>query len=182
MFKLVFFSLLCITAVMLFFSSCATPISSRDRALLVPRVDLERYTGLWYQVGRYPNNFQSGDCAVSTAEYRLDDKGRILVLNRCWEARYGGEWSSQVRAVGRPADETGSRLLVTFFKVFTANYLIIELDEVDYRWAAVSTPKKKNLWILSRSPSLPEETFQMILSSLEEKGFDPDRVIRTSLQ
>lgn len=182
MFKIVLFSLLCVTAVMLFLSSCATPISDADKARLVPRVDLERYAGLWYQVGRYPNSFQSGDCAISTAEYRLDEKGRVLVLNRCWEDRYGGTWSSQVRAVGRRADDTGSRLLVTFFKLFTANYLIIELDEKEYRWAAVSTPKKKNLWILSRTPSLPEEDFRMILRSLEEKGFDPERITRTSQQ
>jgi lipocalin len=46
----------------------------------VPRVDLDRYQGKWYEVARLPNRFQS-DCAGATAEYGLREDGKISVLN-----------------------------------------------------------------------------------------------------
>ena len=161
---------------------CASSLSLTDSQMLVDSVDLKRYAGLWYQVGRYPNSFQRGVCTVSTAEYTLTEDGRVLVLNRCWEDFYGGKYTQQVRAVGRPADASGNRLLVTFFKLFTANYLVVELDQETYQWAAVTTPNRGNLWILSRTPALDEAIYQRIVQSLTAKGFDPDKIIRTSLQ
>jgi apolipoprotein D and lipocalin family protein len=163
-------------------AGCSSSLSLEDSGMLVASVDLERYAGLWYQVGRYPNSFQRGTCAVSTAEYTLDEDGKILVLNRCWEDFYGGKYTQQVRAVGRPADDSGSRLLVTFFKLFTANYLVVELDQENYQWAAVTTPNRGNLWILSRTPALEEASYQRIIQALDGKGFNPDKIIRTSLQ
>jgi apolipoprotein D and lipocalin family protein len=163
-------------------TGCATSLSREAETLLVPEVDLERYAGLWYQVGRYPNSFQTGDCGDSTAEYSLREDGTISVLNRCWTDEYGGEYSQQVRAVGKPMDESGSWLRVVFFKLFPASYLIIELDGDNYQWAAVSTPAKRTLWILSRTPALPPETYEAIVASLAAKGFDPEKITRTSRQ
>lgn len=169
-------------AVLLLLSSCSTRLPEGIEDLLVERVDITRYAGLWYQVGRYPHSFQKGPCGDSTAEYTLRDSGRINVLNRCWEGEYGGSYRQQVRAVARVVNDAGSHLRVVFFNVFPASYLIIELDEVDYQWAAVTTPKKNTLWILSRSPRLDDDIYAMIVDRLAAKGFDPDRIMKTSRQ
>lgn len=171
-----------IILVLVLWTGCTTSISPEMSDLLVDKVDLTRYSGLWYQVGRYPHSFQRGECGDSTAEYSLREDGKINVLNRCWEDEYGGTYSQQVRAVGTAMDERGSWLRVVFFKVFPAAYLIIELDEENYQWAAVTTANKGSLWILSRTPALDEKTFEQILSSLEAKGFSRDKIIRTSQQ
>jgi apolipoprotein D and lipocalin family protein len=163
-------------------TGCATSIPPEMSALLVDKVDLTRYTGLWYQVARYPHSFQRGECGDSTAEYSLREDGRIDVLNRCWEGEYGGAYSQQVRAVGTPMDDRGSWLRVVFFRLFPAAYLVIELDQEHYQWAAVTTADRNSLWILSRTPALDEETFERIITSLEGKGFSRDRIIRTSQQ
>jgi apolipoprotein D and lipocalin family protein len=115
-------------------------------------VDLERYSGLWYQVARYPNSFQRKECRLSTARYTLREDGRVEVRNDCWEDQVGGERNQTVGAVARPVDETNSWLRVRFFRIFGADYLIIDLD-TDYRWAVVTTPDKKLLWILAREPA-----------------------------
>lgn len=166
----------------LLFSSCKTVLSDSTSAKLVPSVDIEKYAGLWYQVGRYPHFFQSDDCGESTAEYSLMDDGRIGVLNRCWKESYGGEYSSEVHAVGTPVDENGNWLSVVFFGLFAADYLIIELDSENYEWAAVSTPEENTLWILSREPALPAEIYDDIITSLVAKGFDSSKIIKTSKQ
>ncbi|MBI9106893.1 MAG: lipocalin family protein [Spirochaetales bacterium] len=149
---------------------------------LVSKVDLQKYTGLWYQVGRYPHFFQSDDCSESTAEYSFTEDGKIEVLNRCWKDFYSGEYTSEVRALGTPVDENGNWLRVLFYGIFPADYLIIELDSENYQWAAVTSPNENTLWILSREASLPEEVYSSIISSLEKKGFDSTKIIKTSRQ
>ena len=174
------FSLL--SSLILILSGCTTRLPADVEAILVPGVDLEQYAGLWYQVARYPHSFQSSDCALSTAEYTLRDDGKVEVLNRCWVDTYQGEYSSQVRAVARSMSEKNNHLKVLFFGIFPADYLIIELDDQSYQWAAVTTPSKKSLWILSRTPSLDEELYGSLIESLVSKGFIEAKIIRTSGQ
>ncbi|MGM0431636.1 MAG: lipocalin family protein [Spirochaetota bacterium] len=164
------------------FTGCTTALPEETASLLVPTVDLQKYAGLWYQVARYPHSFQSKPCGDSTAEYTLRENGKISVLNVCWKGEYGGEINQRVRAVAKPVSEAGNRLRVTFFGIFPASYLIIELDDEDYQWAAVTTPKKDLLWILSRTPSLDKSMYQNIVDSLVEKGFDESKIVKTSRQ
>lgn len=146
----------------------------------VPYVDLERYAGLWYQVARYPNSFQRKECRLSTARYTLREDGRVEVRNDCWEDQVGGERNQTVGALARPVDESNSWLRVRFFRVFGADYLIIDLD-ANYRWAVVTTPNRKLLWILAREPALDESTYQDILTRLDAQGFSTGEILRTSL-
>lgn len=174
------FSLL--SSLMLILSSCTTRLPADVEAILVPSVDLEQYAGLWYQVARYPHSFQSSDCALSTAEYTLREDGKVEVLNRCWVDSYQGEYSSQVRALARSMSAQNNHLKVLFFGIFPADYLIIELDEKTYQWAAVTTPSRKSLWILSRTPSLELSIYSSIVESLVSKGFVEGKIIKTSGQ
>ncbi len=78
----------------------------------VPRVDLERYVGRWYEIARYPNRFQK-DCARdTTAEYALRPDGRLRVTNRCTKAD-----GSAVVAVGVGRRPEGSAPDGAVFKV-----------------------------------------------------------------
>jgi apolipoprotein D and lipocalin family protein len=160
---------------------CASTGRSADAPQTVSFVDLQRYAGLWYQVARYPHSFQRRECAVSTARYTLLDDGRVEVRNDCWADEAGGASRQSVRAFARPIDESNSWLKVRFFRLFNADYLIIELDP-DYRWAVVTGPDRNTLWILAREPALPEETYESVVSLLVSRGFDRGKIIRTSGQ
>ena len=172
------FPLLCLLMAM---PGCASGKPAADAPETVPFVDLKRYTGLWFQVARYPHSFQRKECRLSTAMYTLLDDGRIEVRNDCWADEVGGKRRQTVRAFARPLDSTNSWLKVRFFRLFNADYLIIELDR-EYRWAVVTSPDMDTLWILSREPSLEEEVFLRILDRLEQRGFVRENIIRTSLQ
>jgi apolipoprotein D and lipocalin family protein len=148
----------------------------------VPRVDLDRYQGKWYEVARLPNRFQS-DCAGATAEYGLREDGKVSVLNTCY-TKEGGVRS--IRGSAKPVDETNARLVVRFdglfFKLFSwlikANYWVIELDP-DYRYAVVGTPDRKYLWLLSREPRMDEALYESLRAKAEAHGFDVSRILRT---
>jgi apolipoprotein D and lipocalin family protein len=71
-------------------------------------------------------------------------------------------------------------LKVQFFWPFRGKYWIIDLAD-DYSYAVVSHPNRKYLWILSRTPQMPEEIFREILSRLIEKNFDLSN-LKTTIQ
>ena len=68
------------------------------------------------------------------------------------------------------------QLRVSFFLFFYSDYNILALGE-DYDWALVGSSSPKYLWILSRTPSLPEETLEHILDIARERGYDTDKLI-----
>ena len=141
----------------------------------VEYVNVERYAGKWYEIGRYPNFFQS-DCASSTAEYTANLDGTIGVFNTCLDA--DGSVNSTIQGTARVADSsTNAKLKVTFPGIpFSADYWIIQLG-ANYEYAVVGEPTRTNLFILSRTPTLDDETLNAILTELVNRGYDPARLI-----
>jgi apolipoprotein D and lipocalin family protein len=144
---------------------------------VVDSVDLDRYLGRWYEIAGYPAWFQK-NCTGVTADYTLRDDGVIQVVNSC---RKGSLQGKLKRAKGRAKvvdTTTNAKLKVSFFGPFWGPYWIIDLD-ADYRWVVVGEPKRKYLWILSRTPQIDRAEFEEILSRLPAKGYDPGKLEHT---
>jgi lipocalin len=60
-----------------FLTSCSQEMKTLKT---VPGVDLNRYTGKWYEIARLPNSFEEG-LICCTAEYSLRDDGKFTVVN-----------------------------------------------------------------------------------------------------
>ena len=160
---------------MLLLAACTGPMQGTP-VRTIPSVDLARYTGLWYEIARYPNSFQKG-CRDTTATYTLRSDGEITVVNRCLKGAEGKLAEATGRAwLAEPPDT--SRLKVTFFWPFRGDYWIIDLGE-NYEYAVVGTPDRMYLWILSRTPSLTADTYTGILQRLVPQGFDPAKLLKT---
>jgi apolipoprotein D and lipocalin family protein len=161
-------------------AGCST--STTDRLGLppletVPRVDLARYVGAWYEIASFPQSFQKG-CVATTATYTVRADGDIDVINRCRkDALDGPEKSALGRA--RVVDRaTNAKLEVSFFRPFWGDYWIVDLG-ADYDWAVVGHPGRDYLWILSRAPTIPDATYEGILARLKEQSYDTSRLKRT---
>lgn len=143
---------------------------------VVERVDLNRYAGKWFEIARYPNRFQK-DCATdTTATYTLRKDGKIEVVNSCLRK---DDKLKTARGTAKVVDSrTNAKLKVTFFWPFYGDYWIIDLDP-EYRYAVVGDPGRKYLWILSRTPTLDEQTYQQVLRNVRTAGYDPDRLTKT---
>ncbi len=160
-------------------TACMSLTDANARLQTVDSVDLERYAGLWYEIARYPNNFQSQCAGGTTAEYIVQDNGDVTVINRCNVGSLDGEIDSQ-EGFARVIDEdTNAKLVVYFFFPFGGDYWIIDLDEENYEWAVVGEPSRSFLWILSRSPELDEDVMNGILERLPDKGYDASRLQMT---
>ena len=140
----------------------------------VAHVDLTRYLGLWYEIGRYPNSFQKS-CLDSTALYTARPDGEIDVLNSCRDEQDGRLREAKGRAW--VVDNTSNaRLKVTFFWPFRGDYWIIDLGK-EYEYAVVGTPNRKYLWILSRTPEMHPEVLAKILENVEKQCFVRDNLL-----
>jgi apolipoprotein D and lipocalin family protein len=147
---------------------------------VVPRVELERYVGKWYEIASLPVSQQEG-CNCTTAEYTAIDGETIRVVNRCRKGGPSGEISEATGTAYVVAGSNNAKLRVQFFWPFRGDYWIMDLAD-DYSYAVVGTPSRKYFWILSRTPSMNEETVQLLLNRLKDRGFDVSRAQRTNQQ
>lgn len=143
----------------------------------VPFVNLEKYSGKWYEIASYPQRFQKG-CHGTTAEYTPTDKGYVIVENRCNKDSLTGKKSYIKGKAFVDKNSGNAKLKVQFFWPFKGKYWIIDLAE-DYNYAVVSHPNRKYLWILSRTPHLNETVYKQICNRLEENGFDLSNLQKT---
>jgi apolipoprotein D and lipocalin family protein len=146
-----------------------------DTLEVVPRVELEKYLGKWYEIAHLPTRFQKG-CTDTTATYTLSKNGNISVLNECTRNGKVKQAKGRAKVVDK---NTGAKLKVTFFWPFYGDYWIIDLGK-DYDYAVVGTPNRKYLWILSRTPQMNDKLFSQLIESVKSKGFDVSKLIITS--
>jgi apolipoprotein D and lipocalin family protein len=144
---------------------------------VVEQVDLNRYAGKWYEIARLPNSFQKG-CTATTATYTVRENGVVGVRNECHKDTPEGKLKSINGKAQVVDEESNAKLKVTFFWPFSGDYWIFELAD-DYSYAAVGSPDRETLWILSRSREMPPATYDAITSRLEEEGFAVDELLRT---
>ena len=146
-----------------------------DELESVSAVDIKRYLGDWHEIARYPHRFEKG-CEEVAAHYSSLADGRIKVVNECYKggaARRKASIEGTARIVD---DKSNAKLKVSFFWPFEGDYWILDVGP-DYEYAVVGEPRRKHLWILSRSPEMDEDVYRRLLKTIESKGYDPRRLI-----
>jgi apolipoprotein D and lipocalin family protein len=151
---------------------------------VVPSVDLQKYKGTWYEIARLPNSFQKACAGDVTATYSLDEDG-IEVVNKC--RKENGEMTEAKGRARRASDEGPNTKLkvrfapaiLSFLSFVWGDYWIIDLAP-DYSYAVIGEPKRKYLWILSRTKKLEEVTLIGILGRIRQNGYDTTRLMMTN--
>lgn len=161
--------------------AAAEPLPNAAPLEALPSVTVSSYLGTWYQVALFPNSFQRQCLSDTTATYRLRDDGALDVLNRCRQA--DGKFDEalgRARPVGqRVQDELRpAQLKVSFLPAWLqwlpvgqGDYWVIQRAD-DGRYAVVSEPSRRYLWVLSRTPNLAPADESAIRSRLQTQGFD----------
>jgi apolipoprotein D and lipocalin family protein len=149
----------------------------------IPEFDVSRYMGTWYEIAKLPNWFQRKCVQGTQARYRILGPAQIEVNNKCTTA--SGEETQAIglarpNGSGRPA-----QLEVRFAPEWAAwlpmvwgAYWVLDLD-ADYQLAAVGHPSKSYLWILSRTPQVSAERYDVVLQRLNVMGFDITKLEKT---
>lgn len=140
-------------------------------------VDLARYAGRWYELGRYEASFQRG-CEAVTADYAPTPDGRIKVVNTCRQGSPQGPVSTAEAVATVVPGSRGAKLKVTFFWPFSGDYWVLDRAP-DYSWAIVGEGSGRYLWLLSRQARPGEQVYQALLARAGALGYDVTRVRRT---
>ncbi len=139
----------------------------------VDELSLDKYMGRWYEIASIPARFQRRCVQGTTATYTLQEDGTVEVLNQCYD-RDGRlvEARGQAQTTDEPAQLQVSFVSLFGRPLFPAPYWVIDLAP-DYSFAVVGHPSRTFGWILSRTPTLPEETLAGIFERLRDQGYDP---------
>jgi apolipoprotein D and lipocalin family protein len=162
--------------------ACAIGLRRKGGNQRVPEparsVDLDRYTGHWYEFARYDNPFEHGRDFV-TAVYAKRDDGLISVINT---AREGGANGTRRIARGKARvmpDSNNAKLKVSFFGPFyVGDYWVLDRAE-DYGWSIVGEPTGTYLWILTREARPAAELQHALLERVRALGYDLSMLRKT---
>ncbi len=136
---------------------------------------LDRYLGKWYEIARLDHSFERGLSKV-TAEYSLRPDGSVRVLNRGYSEADKAWKEAEGKAVFVEAPDR-AYLKVSFFGPFYGSYVVFDLEQAGYQYSMISGPNTSYLWILSRTPSLPDDVKARLVAKAAAAGFDTRALI-----
>ncbi|PIE50408.1 MAG: lipocalin [Flavobacteriales bacterium] len=171
------FCLTIVSALIVSFSllSCNTQKSSIDKTV-VKELDIQKYLGKWYEIARYDHSFEE-DLVGVNVNYSMRKDGKIKVVNSGYKKTLNGEFSQAIGKAKIPNPDVPSKLRVSFFWIFYADYFVLDLDK-NYQWSVVGSSSDKYLWILSRTPQMKKEVYDDLIKKLKERGYDTSKLIK----
>jgi apolipoprotein D and lipocalin family protein len=162
--------------ILLFLLSTCIGQTTMINKTVVKELDIEKYLGKWYEIARFDHSFERGLIGV-TASYSNGEDGKIKVVNRGYKKTLNGSKSEVIGKAKIPDPNIPSKLKVSFFWFFYADYFILELDK-NYQWAVIGSSSDNYLWILSRTPQMDYKLYDEILNKLIIRGYDVKKLIK----
>ena len=156
----------------LFWNGCSDPTTAGIPA--VTPFDINSYAGRWYEIARMPNWFEQGLSNVC-AFYSLEPDGTVKVVNSGIKNGRPKKITGKAWFAIRP--EVGD-VRVRFFFPFSGIYKVIKVDNA-YTVAVVAGGDYSQLWILARTPDLPESELEKLLQWVSLLGFETQNLIFT---
>lgn len=158
----------------------AGTVGAKEPLQPVPGLDINRYSGTWYEIARLPNRFEDQCVGDITATYTPLQSGRIRVVNACRDK--DGRMQSVTGQARRSADHPG-KLKVRFAPAWLgwlpfvwADYWVLALDP-DYRWVIVGEPGRDYLWFLARDRALDRATLDDLRARATALGYRLDDLV-----
>ena len=145
-------------------------VSAQKPTAPVASLDLQKYAGTWYEIGRYPNKLQRKCAGNVTVVYTRKSNGDLEIQIQC----LGTKGINEVyKTDAKIVDNTNAKMRSGW-----GDHWVIDLDP-NYQYAAVSDSKGENLWILGRAAKMSDAVYQSILRRVEAMGFNPGKVAKT---
>jgi apolipoprotein D and lipocalin family protein len=151
-------------------SSTLSPIAT------VRTVDLQRFMGDWYVIANIPTWIERG-AHNAIESYRLNPDGTIATTFTFRQDGFDGELK-RYEPKGFVIDRKSNAVWgMQFVWPIKADYRIVYLAP-DYSQTVIGREKRDYLWIMARTPTIPEADFTNIVSFLSRQGYDVDRIQR----
>lgn len=146
----------------------------------VDYVDLERFMGKWYVIGSIPT-FLERDAYNAVETYELEPDGTIATTFTFRDGSFDGELKSYTPTGFVQDKETNAEWGMRFIWPVKADYRIVYLDR-NYTQTIIGRNKRDYVWIMARTPSVPEADYRELLERVSGLGYDPSDVRRVPQQ
>jgi apolipoprotein D and lipocalin family protein len=135
-------------------------------------VDLQHYTGKWYEVARLHNKIED-DCVAAEADYVPQPDGGFKVTDVC---RHENGSEKLYHASMKVLDhDTNAKFRLTFFPFVWKDYWVLDYAP-DNSWVVLGEPTGKYLWLFSRTPNLQAHKAALIAKA-KALGYDTSKLI-----
>lgn len=167
-----YFGILILSTMIL--TSCSSMPKKKMQPVL--NFDAEKYLGTWYEIARFDFRWEK-DLKNVTANYYMNEDGSIKVVNTGYDISTMKEKQSVGKAKFAGEKNVGA-LKVSFFWPFYSSYTVIAIDPY-YQYSLVAGENTKLMWILSRTPTIPDAVKNDYTRIAQEAGYDLTNLVWT---
>jgi apolipoprotein D and lipocalin family protein len=161
-----------LSAAALLLAGCQT--TSQPPLEHVRSVDLERFMGDWYVIANIPTFVEKG-AHNAVESYRLAEDGTIETTFTFRAGGFDGE-AKVYRPRGFVLDRNSNAVWgMQFVWPIKADYRIVYLSD-DYGLTVIGRQHRDYVWIMARSPEIPDEDYRRLLAFIAEQGYDVLRI------
>ena len=156
--------------------------SAPIRAPIAPvqQVDLGRYMGKWYVLAHIPA-FIEKKAFNAIESYALNPQGEIETTFTFRKGAFDGPLKTY-QPKGFVRDTQSNAVWdMQFVWPIKAEYLIAGLD-ADYTQTIVARNKRDYVWIMARTPQIPEKDYEKLVEQVRSYGYDMSRLRRVPQQ
>ena len=130
--------------------------------------------GDWYVIGNIPT-FLEKDAYNTKESYKLAEDGTIPTTFTFNKGGFDGPLKTMHPKGFVDNKESNAEWRMQFLWPFKADYLITYLSD-DYQTTIIGVPDRKYAWIMARTKTLPDDTYQELVAELRRQGHDLSRL------
>ena len=136
----------------------------------VESVDLERFMGDWYVIANIPT-FIEKDAHNAVESYKLGPDGSIATTFTFRAGSFDGE-PKRYTPRGFVVPNTGNAVWgMQFVWPIKADFRIVYLTP-DYGQTVIGRNARDYVWIMARTPAIPDSDYEAILAHLKKLGYN----------
>ena len=157
-----------LAASLLTLAGCSTV--SHPPIALAPKVDLERFMGDWYVIANIPTFIEKG-AHNAIESYKLADDGSIETTFTFRAGSFDGE-AKRYTPRGFVQDKASNAVWgMQFLWPIKSDFRIVYLTP-DYTQTVIGREKRDYVWIMPRTPGIPDAEYAGIVEFLGPQGYD----------
>lgn len=160
-----FKKIICFLFFAVFISSCAQKNTDTFKAEVVANFELSKFLGLWYEIANYDGKNDEDNVIL---EFYADKIGEVSVMK---SSNIGEKPQKlQVSNLNFPLGSTVGSFEINKF-MLKKTYNIVKI-EPNYDYALIFSDDGKELFMLSRTKTMPEIIRYLYSQSAKNNGFD----------
>ncbi|KRA52199.1 hypothetical protein ASD77_10930 [Pseudoxanthomonas sp. Root65] len=139
-------------------------------------VDVDRFMGDWYVIAHIPS-FPEREAYKAVESYARLPDGRIQTTFRFRKGALDGP-EKTMHPVGTVKPDGGGAVWdMQFVWPIQAEYVIAWID-ADYQQTIVGRSKRDYVWLMARTPQIPEADYQARVRQIQALGYDVSKIRR----